>query len=68
MARNYFRVPQCSIIGPFLFNIFLADLFFIVNDIEISNYADINTSYVSGKDIQSWTKYFKTFWYFSKFF
>ena len=33
-------------LGPLLFNIFLADLFFAVYDIDIASYADDNTPYM----------------------
>ena len=46
-----FSVLQGSILDPLLFNIFLTDLFFILNDADIAIYADDNTTYVIADDI-----------------
>ena len=40
-----------SILCPLLFNIFPADLFFIVNSMDIANYADDNTPYATANNI-----------------
>ena len=52
-----FGVLQDSILGPLLINIFLADLFLIHSDIDIANFADDNTPYLSAKNVEDFIEY-----------
>ena len=44
-------MPQGSILGPLLFNVYLRDLFVFTEDYEMVNYADDNTPYVCEGDM-----------------
>ena len=45
-------VPQGSILGSLLFNIFVNDLFLFVSSSNLSNYADDNTLHTSGYSLK----------------
>ena len=47
-----YGVPQGSILGLLLFNADLHDLFITMSQYDIANYADDNTPYVSGRNIE----------------
>ena len=51
MLEIIFGVPERSILRPPLFNIFLIDLFSIIEDTDIASYADVSTPYVSADNI-----------------
>ena len=38
-------VPQGSIFGPLLFNMFINDIFFFLDEVKLANYADDNSTY-----------------------
>ena len=45
-------IRQCSIVEPFLLNIFLCDLFLIVNNIDFASYADDNAPNTTDKSAE----------------
>ena len=45
----FYGIPQGSILGPLIFNIFLCDLFYFLEGVSVASYADDTTPYSANK-------------------
>ena len=52
MGRNFILLSRAQYLRPTLFNIFLYDLFYIMNDTDFAIYADDNTPCVIRNNMQ----------------
>ena len=46
-------VPEGSVLGPILVNIYISDIFFELKEIDMCNFADDTTPYVCDSDLKS---------------
>ena len=58
MGKVLSDVPQGSMIGPLVFNIFLNDIFLSLQKSDLANYADDSSLYASNKSISNISNFF----------